>query len=95
MHGAEFHACYWASAIACAGPAACMTLGGPDGSQWWNGTAWASARAISAGRGSALQGLSCGGTGCLAVGFRTVAGKRRTLAERWNGSAWTIVGTPK
>ena len=91
----EFHTCYWTTAVSCASPAACMTLGGPDGSQWWNGTAWTSAPAISAGRGSALQGLSCDGTSCLAVGFRTVAGRRRTLAERWSGSAWTIIPTPR
>jgi len=71
-----------------------MTLGAP-GSQFWNGTTWKSAQAISAGRGSALQDVSCGGSDCLAVGFRTVAGKRRTLAELWNGSTWTIVKTPK
>ena len=92
---AEFRACYWTAAISCASPTSCMTLGGPDGSQWWNGTGWASARTISAGRGSALQGLSCGGSNCLTVGFRTVAGKRRTLAELWNGSAWTIITTPR
>jgi hypothetical protein len=92
---AEFRACFWAGAVACAGPTACMTLGGPDGSQWWDGTAWQSAKAISAGGGSALAGISCGGSDCLAVGFRTVAGKRRTLAELWNGSAWTIITTPR
>ncbi|HUZ55989.1 MAG TPA: hypothetical protein VMU94_26115, partial [Streptosporangiaceae bacterium] len=92
---AEFHACFWAGAVSCASPTSCMTLGGPDGSQWWNGTAWQSARAISAGRGSALQGTSCGGGHCLAVGFRAVAGMRRTLAELWNGSTWTIITTPR
>ncbi len=91
-HG--FQTCGWPSAIACASATSCMTLGAP-GSQFWNGTTWKSAQAISAGRGSALQDVSCGGSDCLAVGFRTVAGKRRTLAELWNGSTWTIVKTPK
>jgi hypothetical protein len=31
---------------------------------------------------------------CLAVGYRTIAGVRRTLAERWNGTAWKILATP-
>ncbi len=92
---AEFHTCFWTSAISCASPANCLTLGGPSGSQWWDGSGWHSARAISAGRGSALRGVSCGGSRCLAVGFRTVAGKLRTLAELWNGLAWTIITTPR
>jgi hypothetical protein len=89
-----FQTCSWPSAIACASRTSCMTLG-PPGSQFWNGSSWKPARTISAGRGSELQGVSCGGADCLAVGFRTVAGKKRTLAELWNGSAWTILRTPK
>jgi hypothetical protein len=92
---AEFADCAWAAVIACGNSASCITLGGPSGSQFWNGSAWQSAKAMSAGRGSALQDVSCGGSDCLAVGFRTVAGKKRTLAELWNGSAWTIINTPK
>ena len=87
--------CAWAGQVACGSTTSCMTLGGPPGSQFWNGSTWKSAKAIFAGRGSALRGLSCGGSDCLAVGFRTVAGKKRTLAELWNGSGWTIIKTPK
>ncbi len=87
--------CYWASAVACASKANCMSLGGPDGSQHWNGSTWQSAKAVSAGSGSELRDMSCGGNDCVAVGFRTVSGKRRTLAELWNGSAWSIITTPK
>src|SRR5260221_106772 len=42
-----------------------------------------------------LSDVSCGGSDRIAVGFRTVDGKRRTLAELWNGSARTIIQTPK
>lgn len=41
--------------------------------------------------GSELLGVSCGSGGdCLAVGDRTVGGHTRTLAEHWNGSAWSV-----
>jgi hypothetical protein len=91
----EFQSCAWAGVIACGNSASCITLGGLSGNQFWNGSAWQPAQAISAGPGSELQDVSCGGNDCLAVGFRTVAGKKRTLAELWNGSAWTIINTPK
>lgn len=92
---AEFGDCAWATVVACGNPASCITLGGPSGSQFWNGSAWQSAKAIPAGLGSGLLDVSCGGSDCLAAGFRTVAGKKRTLAELWNGSAWTIIKTPR
>ena len=90
----EFQSCAWAGAVACASSTSCITLGGMRTSQFWNGSGWTSAKPVSAGKGSALQDVSCGGTNCVAVGLRTVAGKRRTLAELWNGSAWAIVKTP-
>ena len=40
---------------------------------------------------SELLGVSCGSAhDCLAVGDRTVGGHTRTLAEHWNGSAWSV-----
>ena len=65
----------------------------------WNGTAWsivASSRnaSISA---NVLSGVSCTGTSdCWAVGFAETAPNNLplTLAEHWNGSAWSIVTTP-
>jgi len=86
--------CPWAGSIACASKASCMTLGGSKGGQFWNGSTWTSAEPVSAGPGSALQAVSCAGSDCLAVGWRMVAGKQRTLAEMWNGSAWSIITSP-
>jgi hypothetical protein len=46
---------------------------------------------------SQLQGVSCvSATSCVAVGFSsaTTSGPDRTLAERWNGTAWSIVASP-
>ena len=50
---------------------------------------------MSAGHGSGLTALSCGGSDCLAVGYRTSSGRQRTLAEWWNGSSWSIIAAPK
>jgi hypothetical protein len=46
---------------------------------------------------NSLQAISCAsGTFCMAVGYETTsyAGHDRTLAERWNGTAWVVVPTP-
>jgi hypothetical protein len=86
--------CFWTVTVNCASKTDCMAFGGPDGLQYWNGSAWGSAKPTSAGPGSGLRDVSCGGSDCIAVGFRIVTGMHRTLAERWNGSAWTILQTP-
>jgi hypothetical protein len=90
-----FDPCGWAGPIGCSSSTNCITLGGPDGSQAWNGSGWRSAKPISAGKGSGLQSISCRSGDCLAVGFQKAHGLMRTLAELWNGSAWKIVSTPK
>jgi hypothetical protein len=92
---AEFQSCAWAGVVACASSSSCITLPGMRTSQFWNGTTWQEAKSISAGKGSGLEDVACGRADCLAVGFQTAHGLRRTLAELWNGSAWTIVKTPK
>jgi hypothetical protein len=86
--------CFWAVRMSCASKSSCMAFGGPEGIYYWNGSAWNLAKPASAGAGAGLRGVSCGGSDCVTVGFRVVAGKHRTLAELWNGSAWKIVPTP-
>jgi hypothetical protein len=86
--------CSWTVTLSCASKSSCMAFGGPEGVFYWNGSAWSLAKPASAGPGAGLRDVSCGGSDCVTVGFRTVAGKHRTLAELWNGSAWTIVATP-
>ncbi len=64
----------------------------------WNGTRWSiePAPMPSGSRSSYLFGVSCTApAACTAVGdFIDRAGIQRTLAERWNGSAWSIQPTP-
>jgi len=46
-------------------------------------------------RVSALQGVSCTSSACVAVGYSIDgSGAQVTLAERWEGTRWTIQPTP-
>lgn len=63
----------------------------------WNGTAWSLVTTpIPAGAtASELLGVSCTSTSfCIAVGSYVESGTTKTLAETWNGTAWSIVTTP-
>ena len=63
----------------------------------WNGSTWSIVTSpdTSTTQANTLYGVSCtSGTFCMAVGTDTNSGGHpQTLAERWNGSAWTIVTT--
>ncbi len=99
----------WASAlhgVSCSSATACEAVGYftlNDGSQLtlaetWNGTSW-SVQATpnpSGATSSDLLGVSCTSVSvCRAVGdYIDVGGTMRTLAERWNGSSWSIQVTP-
>ena len=46
-------------------------------------------------RSSALLGIFCTAANtCIAVGTYTTSAGSMTLAERWNGTSWSIVPTP-
>lgn len=64
----------------------------------WNGTAWSiqSPPGPTGDRNGYLQGVSCtAADACTAAGYSlTPAGVGATLAEAWNGTAWTIQSAP-
>ena len=64
----------------------------------WDGTTWAiqTTPNPSGAIASYLRGVSCtAATACTAVGhYYDSSGTDLTLAERWNGSSWTIQPTP-
>ncbi len=64
----------------------------------WNGASWSIQRTRNPGgaKHSEFVGVSCASTNaCTAVGFSTNrAYAPVTLAERWNGTSWTIQPTP-
>ena len=68
----------------------------------WDGGSWRTmpTPASNLGRKSALQSVSCSSAAsCFAVGSFSPGSHPerpddRTLAERWNGAAWSVVATP-
>jgi len=97
-------------AVSCASPRACTAAGADVGSsgrtvtlaQAWNGTRWrVQATPNPAGSaGSEFLGLSCSSPrACTAVGDYSprgagASGNTASLAQRWNGTRWTIRATP-
>jgi hypothetical protein len=72
---------------------------GPALADRWNGTSWAAqspANVVGAAP-SVLSATSCtASTSCLAVGdySNPAIGQQLSLAERWNGSAWSVLVVP-
>jgi hypothetical protein len=64
----------------------------------WNGTSWTGVTSPDTGDGdNVLAGVSClSATSCIAVGSERTSnpGNLQTLAESWNGTAWSIVPSP-
>jgi hypothetical protein len=75
------------------GPVAILTL-----AERWNGKAWTIQETPNPkeAKRSELSGVSCASSeACTAVSYYTSStGVILTLAERWNGKAWTIQETP-
>jgi hypothetical protein len=93
------------ASVSCTAAANCMAVGlaGDNAitkilAEQWNGTAWTILPAPKpAGQHSAaLTGVSCpSATNCTAVGSSSdSSGIAKTLAEHWDGTAWTIQPTP-
>ncbi len=63
----------------------------------WNGTAWSIVPSpdTSATQDNVLYGVSCtSSTSCTAVGYAVNGTVYQTLAEEWDGTAWSIVPSP-
>jgi hypothetical protein len=90
--------------VSCASPTACTAVGNYTSggvtralAERWDGAAWAiqTTPTPTGATSSVLSGGSCTSpTACTAVGRYTSAGVTHTLAERWDGTNWTIQPTP-
>jgi hypothetical protein len=90
--------------VACASPTSCFAVGisqsnGQDKTliERWNGTVWSIVPSPnpSGAMNSGLFGVTClSTTSCFAVGLANSGVTPRTLIERWNGTAWSIVASP-
>jgi hypothetical protein len=94
------------SGVSCTAADACMAVGSyvnpADATvtlaEAWNGTSWAitSTPNPAGSSDSVLLGVSCSAAdACTAAGYDVNSGTDTvTLAEAWNGTAWTIQATP-
>jgi hypothetical protein len=89
------------SSVSCTAPSACTAVGnGSKGTlaERWNGRAWSVVPTPNPPRNRGfleLDGVSCLAAGCEAVGsYANNGGAIVTLAERWNGHAWSIQKSP-
>ena len=93
--------------VSCVTPSNCIAVGSVRASvktptlplaERWDGKTWKTlaARAPSGATHSYLNAVSCtGAKSCYAVGgFTSGATMGSTLVERWNGSRWSIMGSP-
>ncbi|HEU5142158.1 MAG TPA: hypothetical protein VFU04_03265 [Solirubrobacterales bacterium] len=87
--------------VSCASATFCMAvglIGSQSFAMTWNGVSWSLSNvAVPAGASSsALTEVSCTSTtSCHTVGsYKESSGYRKTLAETWNGSTWSVVSTP-
>ena len=93
------------SAVSCTSPRSCTAAGyfanragiGMTLAERWNGSGWMIQRTPTPTGATAVQlvGVSCASSQtCTAVGYFTiVTGINVMLAERWNGTGWTIQRT--
>jgi hypothetical protein len=92
------------TAVSCVSARACIGSGGVDYgggvtiplTERWNGTSWAVIQSRPE-SGAVLYGVSCTSeTTCTAVGIYdvfSVSGQVATIAERWDGTSWSIQPT--
>jgi hypothetical protein len=91
--------------VSCTSASACVAVGDSQNSaglttalsEAWNGKAWATVKAAApTGASSAvLSWVSCSSpSACTAVGNYQKGSNTLTLAERWNGKAWTMETVP-
>jgi hypothetical protein len=89
------------NAVSCTSSTACEAVGSDTSHTWaevWNGTSWSiqNIATPAGGRNPFLGGVSCtAANACTAVGdFVNASGKGVPLAERRNGTSWSVQNVP-
>ena len=88
------------SAVSCTSASACTAVGASSAgtlAESWNGTKWTvQATPNPPSGGGFLSGVSCtSASACTAVGATNpFTPNATTLAERWNGTSWSLQATP-
>lgn len=84
---------FYLDQVSCGTTTSCMAID-DSGNSLWNGHRWLTRNSVSAGHGSLMQDVACGGPDCMGVGFRTIRHVTQPLAELWNGRRWRILPVP-
>ncbi len=89
------------SGVSCTSSTNCFAVGLSGEAaliEHWDGTAWSvvsSPGSVVPGEAMALRSVTCrSATRCVAVGTRYSATGSKTLIERWNGMAWSVIASP-
>jgi hypothetical protein len=92
------------NAVSCTSTSFCMAVGSygtgtaaPTLVEKWNGSKWSKLTSPNPGTpgGNGLDGVSCASTtSCMAVGSSVVSSTATPLAEKWNGTSWTLTTLP-
>jgi hypothetical protein len=92
------------NAVSCVSTSFCMAVGSygtrtasPTLVEKWNGSKWSMVTSPNPGTPAAngLDGVSCASpTSCVAVGSSDVNPTATPLAEKWNGTSWTLTTLP-
>jgi hypothetical protein len=87
--------------VSCTSSTACEAVGSDNTHTWaevWNGTTWAiqNIATPSGGQHPFVNGVDCtAANACTAVGdYINASSNAVPLAERWNGSAWSVQNVP-
>ena len=87
--------------VSCSSASHCVSVGKAAGKPFverWNGSEWTvqSAPAPSGATETTLQSVSCTSeSACMAVGYFKNGGLYpKAVAERWNGSSWSVLASP-
>ena len=91
--------------VDCSSGTECIAVGdnytsttAPPLAELWSGSTWKVQKTAPVPKGSTgayFGGISCSsGTACTAVGGYVDGSNTRTLAERWNGTAWSLQTMP-
>jgi hypothetical protein len=87
--------------VACSSSFSCFAVGGRQGqypyrtlTERWNGSQWktVASPSVAGAIASAFESVACpSATNCVAVGISSTASSSKRLAERWNGTRWSII----
>ncbi|MFN2582341.1 MAG: hypothetical protein ABR498_06330, partial [Candidatus Dormibacteria bacterium] len=91
--------------VACGAPTQCWAVGYVSNSTTaqpytahWDGTAWSTGAAATpnTSQTTVLSAVACGSpASCIGVGYTSPSSsQRQTLAERWDGTSWTLLTPP-